>query len=379
MKTLALGVVGQPVEEAGERVVHTAELSYFSRMSEAKAFEKQALVEIHERGVEKAEVVCAVSDGAEWIQKFVDLHRADAVRILDFAHAAEKVSEVGKAIEEQGLVLTFLDQKYEDSRAKPKKPRHSTSAPTGESSRAKQTRHPAAGSQSQVRLEGWVEWQKEALKKGNAALVLQEIERLVSLMQEAGHPKTAETMAKCLHYLQDRQSMIAYALFRERGYPIGSGSVESANKLVVESRMKGAGMRWGEDHVDSILALRNAACSDRWRPTWKQIRQQWMQQAQAQRAVTSLERRLSQPPPLELLPEGQTLSQPVPSKSSILPEQACPLARGTLACSPTPSGLPSAESSSSAHLSPALSSATDRRPAPTHPWRRAFLRQRPAC
>jgi hypothetical protein len=37
--------------------------------------------------------------------------------------------------------------------------------------------------------------------------------------------------------------MMAYAAFGEQGYPIGSGSVESANKLVVESRMKGAGMR----------------------------------------------------------------------------------------------------------------------------------------
>ena len=80
VKTLALGVVGKPREEHGERVVHTAELSYFSRMSESKEFEKQALVEIHERGVEKAERVCAVTDGAEWIQKFVDVHRHDAVR-----------------------------------------------------------------------------------------------------------------------------------------------------------------------------------------------------------------------------------------------------------------------------------------------------------
>lgn len=31
----------------------------------------------------------AVTDGAEWIQKFIDHHRFDAVRILDFPHAAE--------------------------------------------------------------------------------------------------------------------------------------------------------------------------------------------------------------------------------------------------------------------------------------------------
>ena len=78
VKTVALGVVNEPVEERGEQVVHTRELTYFSRMSESGQFQQAALVEIHERGVEKAETVCAVSDGADWIPKFVGYHRQDA-------------------------------------------------------------------------------------------------------------------------------------------------------------------------------------------------------------------------------------------------------------------------------------------------------------
>jgi hypothetical protein len=83
VKTLALGVVQEPVQERGEQVVHTSELSYFSRLSESEQFQHAALVEIHERGVEKAEVVCAGSSGADWIPKVVDYHRSDAIRILD--------------------------------------------------------------------------------------------------------------------------------------------------------------------------------------------------------------------------------------------------------------------------------------------------------
>jgi hypothetical protein len=75
VKTVALGVVNEPVEERGEQVVHTRELTYFSRMSESGQFQQAALVEIHQRGVEQAETVCAVSDGADWIPKFVDYHR----------------------------------------------------------------------------------------------------------------------------------------------------------------------------------------------------------------------------------------------------------------------------------------------------------------
>src|SRR6266851_1559612 len=83
VKTVALGVVNEPVEERGAQVVHSRELTYFSRTGGSGQFQQAALGEIHARGVEKAETVCEVSDGADWILKFVDYHRQDAVRIQD--------------------------------------------------------------------------------------------------------------------------------------------------------------------------------------------------------------------------------------------------------------------------------------------------------
>ena len=79
VKTLALGEVTRT--KRGE--VCTQHLSYFSRLSDAERFEEAALVETHRRGLEQATAVCAVQDGAEWLQGLVDYHRADAVRILD--------------------------------------------------------------------------------------------------------------------------------------------------------------------------------------------------------------------------------------------------------------------------------------------------------
>jgi hypothetical protein len=55
-----------------------------------------------------------------------------------------------------------------------------------------------------------------------------------------------------------------YPLFQAQGWPIGSGIAESANKLVVEVRLKGAGMHWARASVNPMLALRNAVCNDRW-------------------------------------------------------------------------------------------------------------------
>ncbi len=107
VKTLVLGEVTRT--KGGE--VCTQQLSTFSRLADAERFLEASLVETHRRGVERAAEVCAVQDGAEWLQGLVDYHRADAVRILDFAHAAEYVNEIGQAVQAAGgrLPATWLE------------------------------------------------------------------------------------------------------------------------------------------------------------------------------------------------------------------------------------------------------------------------------
>ena len=81
------------------------------------------------------------------------------------------------------------------------------------------------------------------------------------------HPQLAE-LATHVTYLEQRVAQMQYPVFATQGWPIGSGSVESANKLVVEDRLKGAGMHWMDANVNPMLALRNAVCNDRWARTW---------------------------------------------------------------------------------------------------------------
>ncbi|HEY4388928.1 MAG TPA: ISKra4 family transposase, partial [Ktedonobacteraceae bacterium] len=103
VKTVVVGEieVGKPGETA-----HSYHLSYFSRMQEATTFTEQASAELLRRGVDRAKQVCAVMDGAEWIDGFVDGQRPDALRILDFAHAAEYVSEIGQLAQGASIPLT---------------------------------------------------------------------------------------------------------------------------------------------------------------------------------------------------------------------------------------------------------------------------------
>jgi len=71
--------------------------------------------------------------------------------------------------------------------------------------------------------------------------------------------------------------------------------VESGNKLVVEARLKGAGMhcrlapscsrheRWAEAHVNPMLALRNILCSGRWKEEWPKIEARLRKQTRQRR------------------------------------------------------------------------------------------------
>ncbi len=193
------------------------------------------------------------------------------------------------------------------------------------------------------------------MKAGDAAQVLAELERLRSLMQEKEQAGAVETLDKSLHYLRERREMLRYARFRAQGYPIGSGSVERANKLIVQSRLKGAGMRWDPSHVNAMLAMRNLACNGRWTEGWDAIRQTWHQN--------------------ELARRGQRATRPSSS--------------GEQAGSSSPTALPHPEPPASSEPRPPVLTPTKHpsdvppeprplRPAPTHPWRRPFLHRRSA-
>jgi hypothetical protein len=84
VRTVAIGEVEQERAKNGEQEVHVRHLSYFSRMTDAETFADLAEVEMRRRAVSGAQEICAVTDGADWLQGFLDLHCPDAVRILDF-------------------------------------------------------------------------------------------------------------------------------------------------------------------------------------------------------------------------------------------------------------------------------------------------------
>ena len=166
VKTLTIGEVTR--NSHGEVCIE--QISSCSRVADAERFVEAALVETHRRGVDQATAVCAVQDGAPWLQGLVDYHRADAVRILDFAHAAEYVNEIGQAVQ-------------------------------------------AAGGRLPAR---WLQGVLHRLKHQGPQRVLTHLSWLV-----ARYPSS--TLREKLAYLQKREAHMQYPTYQAAGWPIGGG------------------------------------------------------------------------------------------------------------------------------------------------------------
>jgi hypothetical protein len=297
VKTLAVGVV-RGRDRDGEMVPCTEEISYFSRMADHMSFARSAFVETYRRGTARAGRVAGVVDGADWEQTFLDLVRPDAVRILDWPHAAEHLAEAAGAVFGQG---------------------------SAESAQ-------------------WLHVQLRELKEGDPEVVLAKLTGIRDdLSLVGGRAEAAEVVGSTLEYLEKRAGQIRYAEFTQAGYPIGSGIVESANKLVVEARLKGAGMHWGRANVDPMLALRNIACNDRWNEAWPAIAD-WLHQEPRRRSAARRQERRRQSLSAQTV---QSVSVE-PSLVQAQPETKPPIRRRQ--AKPTTGA---------------------RRPAANHPWRRS--------
>ncbi len=296
VRTLVMGKIKALVKKKPlcQQEPRVEDISSFSRLVDAETFCQLAEVEMRTRRVLQAKQVCAVTDGADWLQEFVDVHREDAVRILDFPHAAEHVNALVEALVQAGY--TFPPQMLERC--------------------------------------------LHVLKHRGPSFLLSRIDRLPSALLEQNG------IREHVGYLRKREALMQYPTFLKQGLPIGSGMVESANKLVVEARLKGAGMRWERTNVNKMLTLRNGVCSDRWQATWQEAAAavcQQQKQRRKQRAERREQAKLLRDNPLLL----ESPALPPKAESPPAPRPPAP---------PTPPATLPGSSRPSAH----------------HPWKRSF-------
>lgn len=213
-KITAISAVEPTVdEETGELEVRLTRHSYRAGVWEAPTLANHLWAESCRRGLEKAKHLMSVNDGAPWIWAVVFLCFARCTQILDWWHAVQRLWTIAN--------LAFSED-------------------------------PAAALR-------WVDAQKRLLAQSQLRQVMHNIRLLFPRTQPLPHP-----VRKAVAYYFHNRWRMYYRHFRTAGCPIGSGTVESACKLVVQQRMKQPGMRWRRTHAQAMLALRSALFSDRW-------------------------------------------------------------------------------------------------------------------
>lgn len=192
--------------------------SFVGQIEPAEEFGWRIYAEAVRRGVEAAQEVVILGDGAEWIRGIAEMHFPGATQIVDLYHAREHVSNLCK------LLFAPNDQQVEHHR-----------------------------------LRWWHDLDAGAVEK-----ILREA--ALHLPEDSSQLKTAR---KELAYLEKNKERMRYARFRKRGLFIGSGVIEAGCKSIVGLRLKRSGMEWSLRGANAILSLRCATLSRRLEDYWE--------------------------------------------------------------------------------------------------------------
>jgi hypothetical protein len=165
-----------------------------------------------QRKADLHEELVFVCDGAVWIWKLIERQFPHAVQIVDWYHASQYLTPIAEA---------------------------------------------AFGNDT-LEYHAWLEHARFLLWEGQIDDLIHDCQLLGSIAaaQKAVHDAVS--------YFTNNQKRMDYARFRQLGYFIGSGTVESAGKQIAGIRLKRAGARWTETGAVATAKARAAWLSNQW-------------------------------------------------------------------------------------------------------------------
>lgn len=185
---------------------------YVSYIGPAEDFKKHLLACAIRNGYGSYKETVLLSDGATWIRNMKEELFPDAQQILDFYHLCENVNDYAKSI-----------FNMDESRYRP-----------------------------------WAEHICTSLKDGKYKDVLKE------LGTSRRKKKTSASIVDLYGYIENNSNNLDYPQYISKGYFIGSGAIESGNKIVLQQRLKQAGMRWNVSSAQPLLTLKAKCESNLW-------------------------------------------------------------------------------------------------------------------
>lgn len=194
------------------------DIRYTGGFHKAEYFGKKLYVLALRRGLKTALEVIFIGDGAKWIWKLADYHFPEAVQIVDWYHAEERLWDISRTVFGEGAETT-------------------------------------------------TEWVQQQLKR----LMEGKVEEVITCLSElsVSNADVTRKIGENITYFTNNKDRMRYNEYTQRGYHIGSGTVESACKHVVGQRLKQAGMRWSVVGADAILQLRILWKNGEWSRFWE--------------------------------------------------------------------------------------------------------------
>lgn len=107
----------------------------------------------------------------------------------------------------------------------------------------------------------WVEPRIKSISSGEVGKIKKELEEQY---QQTHHRR----LERLIGYINRFCDALDYNDFKEKGYPIGSGEIESAHKSIPQKRLKISGASWHPDSINPILALRIVRADNWWENFW---------------------------------------------------------------------------------------------------------------
>jgi len=148
-----------------------------------------------------------LGDGADWLWTSMTKHFPEGRQVLDFYHCSEHIHKVAKVQYGDGTI---------DS-------------------------------------QQWAEAALVRLSDGEPNRVIGALKCMNPINAEA-----KEEIRKLIGYLENNKHRIDYCASLEKGFPIGSGGIESANKFICHTRMKRPGAWWVKENGNAMLRIRCA-------------------------------------------------------------------------------------------------------------------------
>ena len=117
----------------------------------------------------------------------------------------------------------------------------------------------------------WIEKACHRLKNedGGAGVVLTELK---SFLKKRIKDEKKEIVESAITYFTNHLHQMDYYKYQKNHYPIGSGVIEAACKVIIKQRLCNSGMRWTDNGARTVLALRCFNKSDEiWEQFWNKI------------------------------------------------------------------------------------------------------------